>query len=338
MRCPSRRRFIRDSFAVAGLGLVSGCGIPAPPWAATPAVPRVAVVNGRSEVDAAPSSEAFRQGLREHGYEEGRNIAVEWRFLDGRGEQAPEVAREVVSLGVTALVSSSPVFVEAARAATGTVPIILAGVYQDPVGLGVAASLSRPGGNVTGLTFGVPTLQPKHLQLLKETAPSAARLGALWDGSARDTSAPRAKLMEEAGPALGVEVRTYWVSRPDEFEPAFEAMRRDGIGALWVVASTLTNAHAGRIAELALQDGLPTISPLPDFARAGGLMTYAPDQVEMFRRAAGYVHKIIEGAAAAELPIEQPTKFAFVVNLRTAQALGMTIPDSVLAQATELIQ
>jgi putative ABC transport system substrate-binding protein len=299
----------------------------------------VAVVNGRSAEDAAPQTEAFQQGLREHGYEDGRNIAIEWRFLDGRVERSPEVVQELLSTGVAAIVTGNPQFAQAAKQATSTVPIILAGVFGDPVAIGMVASLSRPGGNVTGLSFAVPTLALKQLQLLKETAPGANRIGSLYDATRGPATRPLAKLLEEAGASLGVEVRTYWIQRPEDLEPTFDAMRRDGVSALHVVeTAALTLMLAGRIADLALQDRLPVMYPTPEFMKAGGLMALGVDQADLYRRAAGYVYKILQGADPADLPVEQPTKFEFVINKKTADALGLTIPQSLLVQATEVIQ
>jgi putative ABC transport system substrate-binding protein len=335
----TRRELLQGSLAFVSLSFLGGCGLPSPPWRATAPPPRVAVVNGRSEGDAGPQSEAFRQGLREHGYEEGRNIAIDWRFLDGRVEQSPDVVRELLSLGVTAIVTGNPQFAQAAKQATGTVPIILAGVFNDPVAIGMVGSLQRPGGNVTGLSFSVPTLNEKRLELLTEVVPDAVRLGALWDATLGPAFAPRVQLLHGAATALKVRLLDYWISDPGGLQAAFAAMRQDAVGGLHVTETALTLTLAGDIAELALRQRLPVMFAIPEAMRRGGiLMALGADPNDLYRRAAGYLHKVLQGTDPAELPIEQPTKFEFVINLRTAQALGLSIPPSVLQQGTEIIQ
>jgi putative ABC transport system substrate-binding protein len=338
MERPSRRQFLQGSLALAGVGLLTSCGLTAPPMQAPAKIPQVGVLIGLSGEAASARTEALRQGLREHGYTEGQNITLEWRFLDGRAERAPEFVNELLGLGVAVLVTGNVETAQAARQATSTVPIVLAGVGNDAVAIGLVANLQRPGGNVTGLSLAVPTLLPKRLQLLKETAPWVDRIGALWDSNLGPAVAPRLKLMEEAGSQLGVEVRPYWVLHSEELEPTFATMQRDGIGAVHVVETPLTVTHAGRIAGLALQHRLPAMYGTPEFARAGGLMALGVDQPGLYRRAATYVDKILKGANPGDLPVEQPTKFDFSINLQAAQALGLTIPPSVLQQATELIQ
>ena len=335
----SRRRFLQGSLGLAGLGLLTGCGLHLPSSQAPPGPPRIGVLIGSSAEAGAERAEALRDGLREHGYVEGQNIIVEWHFLGGRTEAAPDVARELVRLGVAAIVAGNPAAVEAAKQASGTVPIILAGVYPDPVGFGVAASLARPGGSVTGLSLAVPTLPGKRLQLLKETVPGTGRVGVLFDRNlGASIVGPASRRLEEAGRSLGMEVRVIVVEHVEELEPAFAALRSDGTPPIYVTEGPLTLTHAGRIAELALQHRLPVIYGQAEFARAGGLMAFGVDQTDLYRRTAAYVDKVLKGAGPAELPIEQPTKFDFVINLKAAEALGLTIPHSILQQATEIIQ
>ena len=334
-----RRHFLQGGLALAGISLLSGCG--GLPFLGRPPanVPRIGVVSGVSSEAAAPHFEALREGLREHGYEEGRDILIEWRPLDGRTERASEVIDELLRLGAAAIVTGNPVAVEAAKRATSTVPIIMAGVFVDPVEQGVIASFNRPGGNVTGLSLSVPTLGAKRLQLLKEAVPAADRIAMLWDRTLGEaTIAPGVPQQEQAGRSLGMEVRSVFIERAEELESAFEAMRRDGVAALSVADGPVTLTHAKRVTDLALQHRLPSSYLSPVFVRAGGLMNYGVDQADLYRRAAGYVHKVLQGVAPADLPVEQPTKFEIVVNLKTAQALGLTIPASVLAQATEIIE
>ena len=334
----SRRRFLQGGLALAGVGLVSGCRL-VPQLTQQPSkIPRIGVVSALSSEAAAPFSEALREGLREHGYEEGRDILIEWRFMDGRSERASELMEELLPLGVVAIVTGNPVGVHAAKRATSTVPIIMAGVFSDPVEQGAVASLSRPGGNVTGLSLNVPTLRAKRMQLLKENVPDARRVGIVWDRNLGQIIEANVRPLEEAANSLGMEARSVFVERAEELEPAFEAMRRDGVDTLWVIEGPVTVSHAGRIADLALRHRLPGIYGFPQFVRAGGLMSYGVDQADLYRRAAGYLHKVLQGVAPADLPVEQPTKFQFVINLKTAHALGLTIPQSGLLEATEIIQ
>ena len=242
----SRRRFLQGSLALAGSGLLAGCGLPPPPWQQPAKVPRIGVVSGGSAEFAAPHFEALRQGLREHGYDEGRSVLIEWRTLEGRTERAPEVMEELLRLGVAAIVTGNPPSVLAARRATSTVPIIMAGTFGDPIEQtgGVVASFNRPGGNVTGLSLLVPTLVPKRLQLLKEAAPQAVRLAAVWDRTLGPFVEARSKLLEDTGPSVGFEVRSVFVQRVEELEPTFEAIRQGGADALHVTEGPVTASNA----------------------------------------------------------------------------------------------
>ncbi len=328
------RQFLQGSLALAGLGLLSGCGqLPFP--AQQPArLPRIGVLYLGSP-GPTPLVEAFQQGLHELGYVEGQNILIEWRYGEDRVDRFPDLAAELVRLNVDLIVVSGAA-AQAAKQATGSIPIVVA-VTGDLVGTGLAASLAHPGGNVTGLTTLAPELIGKRLELVKQAVPGLSRLAVLWN--------PREQAMAlEIGEAkvaartLGVELQTLEARDPGDLDGAFEAALGEGVEALVLVLTAFFISNRPRVVELAAKSRLPAMSGEPDFARAGGLMAYGPSLADMWRRAATYVDKILKGAKPADLPIEQPTKFDFVINLKTAQALGLTIPQEVLMQATEVIR
>ena len=281
--------------------------------------------------------EAFSQGLRELGYVEGRTIAIEYRFADGRPERLPGLAAELVGLKVDVIVTPNPAGTQAAKQATRTIPIVMLSEI-DPVGSGLVASLARPGGNITGLT---PTAGPeivgKHLELLKQTVPKVSRVAVLRNPTNPD-SAPMSREVEGAARRLGVQLQVLDVRLPDELDGAFAAMTRDRAGALLLLWDTMFILHRERIASLAARSRLPTVAGARDMAEVGFLLTYGRSTPHAFRRAATYVDKILKGAKPADLPIEQATTFELVINMKTAKALGLTIPPSVLARADALIQ
>ncbi len=281
--------------------------------------------------------EAFRQGLREGGWVEGQNILIEYRFTEGRVERYPSLAAELVSLKVDLIVAASSLGAHAAKQATTTIPIVMVYVF-DPVGLGVVASLARPGGNVTGVAFVAgPEIAGKYLELLKEAVPKVSRVAVL---SNPDSPASPVLLRETeaAAQALAVKLQLLEVRSPNELEGAFAAMTRERAGALLVLPHPFTFYHAKRIADLAAKSRLPVMYPFRESVEAGGLMAYAANAPDMYRRAATFVDKILKGAKPADLPVEQPTKFELVINLKTAKALGLTIPRSVLIRADEVIE
>jgi putative ABC transport system substrate-binding protein len=283
-----------------------------------------------------PTTEAFLQGLRELGYVEGRNLIIEYRWAAGRQERLPELAAELVRLKVEIIVTAVTPAIEAAKRATSTIPIVMAAV-ADPVGSGLVVGLARPGGNVTGLTALSTDLAGKRLHLVRELVPKATRVMVL---ALRGTSATKLLLeeMRAAAQQLGVQLVGQEVKEAGDLPSAFAAMQRERAQALIVQASPLSGDNARRIAELAAQHRLPAMYEVRSSVEAGGLVSYGPSFSEMFRRAAFYVDRILKGAKPADLPIEQPTKFELVINMKAAKALGLTIPQTLLARADEVIQ
>ncbi len=279
---------------------------------------------------------AFIQGLRDLGYVEGQNITIEHRYSEGKYERLPDLAADLVRLKVDVIVApaTNPVF--AAKQATRTIPIVMTG-SGDAVGSGLVASLARPGGNVTGLSTLAPEIVGKQLELLKEIVPRVSRVAVL----SNPTNQAYPLLLGEAKVAarsLGVQLQLLEARRPDDFERAFVAMTRERAGALLVLGDGMFLLHPTWIADLAAKSRLPAMYLRREFVEAGGLIAYAPSLRDSFRRAATYVDKILKGAKPADLPVEQPTKFELVINLKTAKALGLTIPQSVLIRADEVIQ
>ena len=284
------------------------------------------------------SINAFRQGMRELGYFDGENIIIEVRAADSKIERFSAVANQLVSLDVDIIVALSSLSGRAAQEATTTIPIVIP-VMGDPVGDGLVASLARPGGNITGSTFLGPQLVPKRLALLKETLPSASRVVALWHPGAYGarTMKDMKEETETAGLALGLHLRFIAVQDPNELEGAFSTIGVERTDAVIVFPSPMLFNERTRIVDLALKLRLPLVSMGKEFVKIGGLMSYGADITDFIRRGATYVGKILKGARPADLPIEQPTKFEFVINLKTAKALGLTVPDKLLVAADEVI-
>jgi putative tryptophan/tyrosine transport system substrate-binding protein len=278
---------------------------------------------------------AFRQGLHELGYVEQQNIVLEYRYARGKDEVLPALAAELVALNVDIILTYGVTAAKAARQATTTIPIVN-GSMSDPVAAGLAESLARPGGNVTGLTSRSPTLSAKRLELIKEVVPGLSRVAVL------STPAPTAQLglqeMKVAARSLGVSLLVQQVQEPNEFESAFSEMTKARAGALLVLADLRFNEHLRRLVDLAAEHRLPVAYTSKDFVDGGGLMSYGPSWPDQFRRAAGYIDKILKGAKPADLPIEGPIKFELVINLKTAKALGLTIPQTIMLRADEVIQ
>jgi putative ABC transport system substrate-binding protein len=279
--------------------------------------------------------EALRAGLRELGYAEGRNIAIEYRWADGKYERAPALAQELVRLNVEVLVTHGTPGTRAAKAATTTIPIVMA-TAGDAVLVGLVASLARPGGNVTGSTFFNPELAAKRLELLKETLPRITRVAALVNPD-NPAMGPVRQAMEPTAKALKLELQPFEVRRAGDLESAFSAMAAKHIGGVVIVEYGMINANAAAIGALAAKTRLPAIG-FTELAQAGGLMAYGVSFPEMYRRAAVFVDKILKGAKPGDLPIERPSRFETVVNLKTAKALGITIPQSVLVRADRVIE
>ena len=330
----ARRRLIQGSLALAGLGLLAGCDLEVPALRRR----RVARVGFLATGSPPPGVQhrAFLQGLRDLGYVEGRNVDIEYRWGDEQQERLPGLAAELVGLNVDVILAAGGDAALAAREATSTIPIVF-GAAADPVGLGLVSSLPRPGGNVTGLSAIAPALAPKRVELLRETVPDARRLAVLADAKGvnveRDWDESQA-----AARVLGREPRRYDVESPEDFEGAFAAMAAEGAGALVVLQSPFFVRSRARVVAAAAKARLPAVYDNRLFTDAGGLMSYGPDVTDLYRRAADYVDKILKGTKPADLPVELPAKLDAVVNLKTAQALGLTIPPSVLQQATEVIQ
>ncbi len=280
-------------------------------------------------------ADAFRRGLRELGYVEGQNIATEWRSAHS-SEQFPDLAAELVRLRVDVIVASNNPAIQAAQRATKTIPIVMV-FAADPVSLGFVASLARPGGNITGLTSQANELQGKRLQLLKETVTNLSRVAVLWDPTEPGRRAQVGEV-EAAARAAGVRLRLLEARSPSELDSAFVAMIKEGTRAVLVQASSMLLAQRARIAEAAVKSGLPAMFLAREWVEAGGLMSYSANITDLYRRAAYFVVKILKGAKPSDLPVEQPTKFELVINLKTAKALGLTIPQSVLFRADEVIQ
>jgi ABC-type uncharacterized transport system substrate-binding protein len=282
-----------------------------------------------------PLVEAFKQGLRELGYVEGRNIMVEYRSAEGRPDRLPDLAADLVRLKVDVIVASSQGAV-AAKQATTTIPIVMP-IITDPVRLGLVASLAKPGGNATGFATQNDELPGKWMELVKETLPNASRVAVLfhptYDGGVQ------LKASEAAARSLGVRLQALKVERPDDFGTAFAAVQKNRAEALIISSSPLFYTHRARLVEFAAKHRIPTIYHQSEFVvGSGGLMSYGPDFHDLFRRSATYVDKILKGARPADLPVQQPTKFELVINLKTAKALGLTIPPSVLGRADQVIE
>jgi putative ABC transport system substrate-binding protein len=294
-------------------------------------IPRIGVLQVWSSAD--PMVELIRQSFREVGYVDGQNILIEFRLADGKTERLPALAAELVQLKVDAILTFGDPGIRAAQQATRTIPIV--GATDDLVGAGLVASLARPSGNTTGVSILASELNVKRLELLKETFPRVSRIAALWDPG---SGTFHLKGLEAAARSLGVELQILEVRRPEDFRRAFEAAKKARVGALNVLASPFLYGHRQTIIDLAAKNRLPAIYQWREMPEAGGLMSYGPTIPELLRLCSAVLDKILKGAKPGDLPIEQPTKFELVINLKTAKALGLKIPQSVLIRADEVIQ
>jgi len=296
-------------------------------------IPRIGVlfIGGRNQ----PHLEAFKQGLRERGYTEGKNITFEYRYAEGREDRLPMLAAELVHLKVDVIVVTADSSGQAAQQATKTIPIVV--TTGDPVAWGLADSLAKPGGNVTGLSVLLADLSGKRVEILRETFPKLTRLATLWNPTER-VAAPVFKETSAAAQALSLQLHSFEVQTPQDIEKAFVEMPKVRPNALLVILSPLVTLHSKRIVELALKQHLPGMYPTRQFAEEGGLMAYGPLIGDLYRRAATYVDKILKGAKPADLPVEQPMTFEFIVNLKAAKQIGVTIPPNVLARADRVIK
>jgi putative tryptophan/tyrosine transport system substrate-binding protein len=300
-------------------------------------VPQIGYLTGSSDSAIAYRTEALRQGLRDLGYVEGKNIVIEWRYADGKPDRLPSLAAELVRLKVDVIVTSGPTPTRPAKGATSTIPIVMT-FDDDPVGNGFVASLARPDGNITGLSTLSPEISGKQLELLKEIVPRLSRV-AVFGTSTRLVSAQAFRETELAAGALGVKLQYLDVVSPKDIETAFRAAGKGQADAvLMLVAGFVANPQRKEIAELAVKNRLPAIYIRAEYVEAGGLMSYGASITDLDRRAATYVDKILKGAKPADLPVEQAKKFEFIINLKAAKQIGLTIPPNVLARADKVIK
>jgi putative ABC transport system substrate-binding protein len=299
-------------------------------------IPRIGILFGSSASSFSARIEAFRQRLRELGYVEGKNILIEYRYADGKLERLPDLAAELVRLKVDVIFTGGGPTILAAKQASPTMPIVFAGA-ADPVGSGIVSSLARPGGNITGLSVMAPDLDGKRLELLKEAFPKVARVAFLWQpGNVRGND-PLTD-MEAAAKALGLKLQSLPVRGLDDFESAFARAKRDGAQALITTTGPLFNTQQRQVLDFAAKNRLPAMYASNEFVEAGGLMSYTPNYTDLYRRAADFVDKILKGTKPAEIPVEQPMKFEFVISLIAAKQIGVTIPPNVLVRATKVIR
>jgi putative ABC transport system substrate-binding protein len=279
---------------------------------------------------------AFQLGLRELGYLEFKSISIERRYAGGEFEKLPELAAELARLKIDIFVIAGAPAAHAAKKASSVIPIVMTSV-ADPVGMGLVASLARPGGNITGLSLMAPELVGKQLELLREVVPSVSRVAVLLNPT-NPSNPPQLKLTQTAAATLGVTLLAFEAKRADAIDRAFVAIKTERAGALIVIGDPLLGTHAKRIVELSTRNRLPAIYWIREFPDAGGLMSYGANFDDLWRQAATYVDKILKGAKPADLPVEQPTKFELVINMKTAKALGLTIPHSLLSRADQVIE
>ena len=299
-------------------------------------VPRVGFLTAFALSDVPLWREGFRQGLRELGYTEGQNIVIEYRYADGRPERLLGLAAELVRLNVDIIAAETTPATLAVKQATATIPIVMT-LVADPVGSGLVSSLARPGGNITGLSLQLPDIGAKRLQLLREAIPGISRVGILWNATSPITP-PQLRAAEAAAQAFGMQLESLGVRAADEFERALRTAMRRGVGALLILDDFFLTRHITQIATLTAKAKLPAMAGVTGFAEAGILISYGPNFADLTRRSVIYVDKILKGTRPGDLPIEQPTNFELVINLRTAKALGLTIPAAVLLQATKTIE
>jgi putative tryptophan/tyrosine transport system substrate-binding protein len=299
---------------------------------------RIGILAGSAqEVREWRGHEALQQGLRELGYAEGENVILEYRYTEGNVALFPALAAELVRSKVDVIVAVAYPVVLAAKQATTTIPIVMVGMAFDPVELGLVESLAHPGGNLTGFTNLASELAGKRLELFKDTVPTLGRVAVLYD-PANPGNLLHAQAIQTAGRALGLTVQLWEVRGPDDFERVFAALRQERPEGLYVPGGPLMRTNEQRIVDFAVQSGIPSVHDSREAVEAGGLLSYAHDMVEQFQRLASYVDKILKGTKPADLPVERAHKFELVFNLKTAQALGLTIPQTLLFQADEVIR
>jgi putative tryptophan/tyrosine transport system substrate-binding protein len=325
-----------QKFAVSSiLAVLLAIALGVPAEAQQPArIPRIGILIAASTSFYSARVEALRQRLRELGYVEGKNIVIEYRYAEGKLERLPDLAAELVRLKVNVIVTAPTQAALAAKKASATIPIVFTDIASDPAGIGLVSSLARPGGNITGLNVMAPDLDGKRLELLKEAFPKVARVACLW-GSRGNLYLTE---LEAAAKALGLKLQSLPVRSLDDFERAFAQAKRDGAQALITTPSPLINTQQRQVLDFAAKNRLPAMYQTSEWVEAGGLMSYAPNFTDLWRRAADYVDKILKGVKPADIPVEQPRAFEFLVNLKTAKQIGLTIPPNVLARADKVIK
>ena len=302
-------------------------------------VPRIGYLSAGDPASESARAEAIRLALRELGYIEGQNIAIEYRYAEGKRDRLPELVAELVRLKVDIIVvAGGDQAIRAAKNATKTIPIVMVGAGADPVEAGLVESLARPGGNVTGITNLARELGGKRLELLKEAVPKLARVAVLYDPASPASVSEVKEVLPVAARALRLTLQPWEVRAADDFEKVFAALNKQRPDGLYVPAGPLMRTNQKRIADFALKSRLPSMYSNREAVDAGGLMSYGADLADSYRRVAYYVDRILKGAKPADLPVEQPTKFELVINLKTAKQIGLTIPPEVLARATKLIK
>jgi putative tryptophan/tyrosine transport system substrate-binding protein len=301
-------------------------------------IPRIGYMTGGDPSNPGPNVKAFRQGLRNLGYIEGKNILIEYRYAEGNLDRFPTLVTELVQLKVNVLVVTTLVGIRSAKQATKTIPIVMV-TTQDPVATGIIDSLARPGGNITGVTTLTRDLNGKRLELLKEAIVGITRVGVLWDTNAGPGPAVAFKEYEVAARALKIPLQSLEVRGPNpDLDGAFQAANNGHISSIIMMNNVVLTRYQKRIAELAIKNRMPSMNELSEYVEAGGLMSYSANNADQYGRAAIYVDKILKGAKPADLPVEQPTKFELIINLKTAKQIGITIPPNVLARADKLIK
>jgi putative tryptophan/tyrosine transport system substrate-binding protein len=330
----SPRRLVHLALALVVISVLCGCEMPGQ---RTAKVPRIGFLAVGSREGRAFLIDGFLQGLRERGYVEGQNILIEYRFSEGRNERLPELAAELVAVKVDLILASGSPASLAAAQATRTIPIVMGSLAADPIETGLIESLARPGGNITGMTEMAAQLGAKRLELLKQIVPRLSLVAVFWNPP-NPAYGPVLKVLEATAPNLGMKLQRLEVRVPEDFEGALQSANRRRAGALFVPGDPLVTNRPRLVADLALKYRLPTVTDFRELPKAGGLLSFGPDLVDSYRRAATHVDKILKGARPGDLPMEQPTKFDLVVNLKTATVLNLTIPHSILTQATEVIQ
>jgi putative ABC transport system substrate-binding protein len=328
------QKLVLSSILTATLAYVLGVAVEAQQ---TPKVPRIGYLAPNLSNEVRATHEAFRLGLRELGYVDGKNIIIEYRWAEGKADRLPLLAAELVRLKVDAIFASGAVQPAlAAKNATTTIPIVFVAV-DDPVALGLVASLARPGGNITGLSSMGLELSGKRLELLKETVPKASRVAVLWN-PANPSSVTRLKETKAAASSLGIKLQSLEIRESSDLELAFSAMKNEGAEAFVTINSPNFVNLSKQIVNLAAKSRLPAMYAESQWVDVGGLMSYGPNYPALWRRAATYVDKILKGAKPADLPVEQPMKFEFIINLKAAKQIGLTIPPNVLARADKVIK